>query len=504
MTTLDERVNPNPEKISAPAILFGLLCSIAIAVRLLLMNHEDYLEDDTFITLRFARNIAEGAGYAFNPGEPVYGASSPLYTFLLSIFALIVPKETLPVVALSWSIASIVLAAIVIWKWFPFNIVGRFIAVIGVLGYPRLVYSSISGMEECFILLLICISFAACVRKWEILAAISLGLLLVAKLDTGVWCACLLIAYGLQRKRIPVRAALIAACILVPWLLYAQLTFGSLIPHTIAAKQVAFPYNNSGLADILFALLPQGMQNVTNSAMLGLVLVIVIISTIVFGIRRKNFLILAFPLYCIVYSLVLLASHTSPTLWSRWVVPLWGCLILSGGYVAGIVSERFSIRSSAMRIALPFVLAGCLFVLPFLRSRAANESKPYREVAFHLQQNAKPDESIMLEPIGLIGFESDLYVHDFVGLVTPGVTTARRESGLSNRWYVRYLQIHSPTYVLLRVFEFQTNQFGYGSGYGGGIFNGNERQWFERQYALVFTTSPPELQNAFMLFKRRD
>ncbi len=179
-------------------------------------------------------------------------------------------------------------------------------------------------------------------------------------------------------------------------------------------------------------------------------------------------------------------------------------MIISTGYVIDVVVEKFSVRSNRMRFVLPFVAAGCLFSLPFMRTRSSNESGPYREVAFQLQAIAKPHESIMLEPIGLIGYVSNLYVHDFVGLVTPAVTNARRESGYSDRWYVRYLQVHTPTYVLLRVFEFQKNEFGYGSGYGDGIFKGTEREWFEQHYTSVFASSRPEQQNAFVLFKRRE
>lgn len=501
---MNARVKAFSEKLVNPDFLLGLLCCGAVAVRLLLLSKEDYLEDDTYITLRFARNIGEGAGYAFNPGEPVYGASSPLYTLLLSLFAWIVPKEMLPFVALCWSIASIIVAGIVIWKLFPFHLTGRVVAVIGVLGYPRLVYSSISGMEECFILLLMCISFAACVRKWEMLAAVALGMLLLTKLDTTVWFACLLAANTLHLKRLPTRLPLIAVCVAMPWFVYAQLNFGSIIPHTIAAKQVAFPYNDPRLADIFYALLPQGLQNTTTVSIVGLALLTVVLSTNILAVKRKDFLILAFPSYCIMYSLILVNSHTSPTVWSRWLVPLWGAVIISTGYVMDIAAERLSVRSPIIRFVLPVVAAGCLFILPFMRSRPANESGPYREVAVRLKDIAKSHESIMLEPIGLIGYVSNLYIHDFVGLVSPAVTNARRESGYSDRWYVRYLRVHSPTYVLLRVFELQENEFGYGSGYGDGIFKGTEREWFEQHYVSVFLSSRVEQQNAFVLFKRRD
>src|SRR5712691_5807589 len=40
--------------------------------------------DDSWIHLHFARNIAEGAGFSFNPGVPVAGSTAPLWTLLLA------------------------------------------------------------------------------------------------------------------------------------------------------------------------------------------------------------------------------------------------------------------------------------------------------------------------------------------------------------------------------------------------------------------------------------
>src|ERR1041384_6402212 len=45
----------------------------------------DYSPDDTYIYMQYARNISSGNGFAFNPGEPSYGVTSPLWVFLLTI-----------------------------------------------------------------------------------------------------------------------------------------------------------------------------------------------------------------------------------------------------------------------------------------------------------------------------------------------------------------------------------------------------------------------------------
>src|SRR5919197_4892312 len=43
--------------------------------------------DDSWIHLHFARNLAEGAGFAYNPGVPVAGSTAPLWTLLLAAVA---------------------------------------------------------------------------------------------------------------------------------------------------------------------------------------------------------------------------------------------------------------------------------------------------------------------------------------------------------------------------------------------------------------------------------
>ena len=44
--------------------------------------------DDSWIHLHFARNLAEGLGFAYNPGRPIAGSTAPLWTLLLAAGAL--------------------------------------------------------------------------------------------------------------------------------------------------------------------------------------------------------------------------------------------------------------------------------------------------------------------------------------------------------------------------------------------------------------------------------
>ena len=46
--------------------------------------------DDSWIHLHFARNLAAGAGFSYNPGTPIAGSTAPLWTLLLGAGGLVV------------------------------------------------------------------------------------------------------------------------------------------------------------------------------------------------------------------------------------------------------------------------------------------------------------------------------------------------------------------------------------------------------------------------------
>ena len=56
----------------------GLALGFAI-VLILSWPLRHHVVDDTFVHLQFARHLAQGSGPVFNPGEHVYGCTSPLW-----------------------------------------------------------------------------------------------------------------------------------------------------------------------------------------------------------------------------------------------------------------------------------------------------------------------------------------------------------------------------------------------------------------------------------------
>ena len=64
----------------------ALIVLIALALRAIYAAGNPTL-DDAFITFRYVRNLARGIGFVYNPGERVLGTTTPLFTLLLTPFA---------------------------------------------------------------------------------------------------------------------------------------------------------------------------------------------------------------------------------------------------------------------------------------------------------------------------------------------------------------------------------------------------------------------------------
>ena len=60
-----------------------------MALTLLLAIHNRFIQDDAFISFRYAQNLAEGKGLVFNIGERVEGYTNFLWTCLLSLSFLV-------------------------------------------------------------------------------------------------------------------------------------------------------------------------------------------------------------------------------------------------------------------------------------------------------------------------------------------------------------------------------------------------------------------------------
>lgn len=203
--------------------------------------------DDAFIPLRFARNVIEGHGPVFNPGEAVEGFSSPLH-LLVSIFVVAVPVSQKLLLA---KLASVLFGAAAVWcalrtiaalrmPWWA-QVVGALLVGTSV---PLAVASS-NGLETSLVAALVTATVLVVVRwgsdRWVLLGLLGSGIVLAR--PEGVLTVALMAAATAaiaERGRIlpAIRwaafPAATAALVLAARLAY----YGDVVPNTYWAKRL--------------------------------------------------------------------------------------------------------------------------------------------------------------------------------------------------------------------------------------------------------------------------
>jgi len=212
-----------------------------------------HLYDDAYITLRYARSIADAHAFVFNPGERVLGTTTPLFT--LAIAALHMGSgisfETL---AFALAVAGHAAAAALIALFgcrCGFAIAGVLAGVLYAVA-PVAVGPTLGGMETS---LFTAAALAALMpptcplRTWQNIVAAAAVLLR----PEGVLVALLRIAAAWRTgRRAAWRTALVIAVCTLPWIVFATTYFGSPLPQSVLAKWAAAGHASAWRASEFF------------------------------------------------------------------------------------------------------------------------------------------------------------------------------------------------------------------------------------------------------------
>ena len=160
-----------------PLFVPGCLFVFAVVVRLL---PGERMVDDAYITFRYARNIVNGIGFVYNPGERVMGTTTPLYTLLMAGLSFLLRTDTYPSIAI-WVNALADGATCALLVPLGQAISGRrHVGIAAGLLYaiaPFSVTFAIGGMETSVFVLLLCLTALLYLRDsiyWPLIAALAL------------------------------------------------------------------------------------------------------------------------------------------------------------------------------------------------------------------------------------------------------------------------------------------------------------------------------------------
>ena len=249
------------------------------------------LIDDAYITLDYARNVAEHLHWGLIPTEESNTATSPLNVILLAAatWVGVVTGELRPVLGLE--ILTVVLsAAMAVWA----AQIARRIGVSGFwsLAVLALVFAnpfvnSALGLEVVPIAAFLngLTAQAVCGRRpaFGVLA----GLLVLTRPDLGIVVAVVYLATPAMRHRFWV-APLTALAVALPWWVFSWYHFGSAVPTTYVIKTLQKSFGDATFANGLWKMWELGLRLPLAIALVPVAVgLVTVVCLLVAGVRRK-------------------------------------------------------------------------------------------------------------------------------------------------------------------------------------------------------------------------
>ncbi len=411
--------------------------------------------EDQLIVLRYARNLAEGNGLVYNAGERVMGFTTPLFTVLSSVFVVLGRDE-----AAAWQngfgllcmLGTAALAARLLVRLGAGAAAPLAVAL--VTFNPAVAYSYLYlGMEVHLFALLFLLTLDLHLSERITAAAVASALLFLTRPEGALLSGMLIAHRWLRRRQAPVAPALAALAMAVPWLLFAALYYGDVLPKTLGAKEgesIVSPWRYLDLVREVYVEAGGSLLAAWSPWLAGTIAgPLLLLALLVAGgaalLRRRATLwpLIAFPL-CSLLGYAAIGSLPGYT-WHYYTLNVLGAFLLALGVHACLVGTGRLFRQAAellpatVRIAprrrrIPAVLLTAIPILalslPVLRDTSrqtghrveptAREQR-LEDIGRWLAERYEPSTSVLVREIGHIGWVSGLRIVDRGGLVTPGL-----------------------------------------------------------------------------------
>lgn len=406
------------------------------------------LFDDAMISMRYAHNLAEGHGLVWNPGgERVEGFSNPLWVLIMALAHLIAipyPHTSLAIKLLALLLMAANLFAVrKLASLFTQNAFFQLLAVFFAAFYFPLNNWALLGMEVSLIVLLVNLALINAIQNLQNnqtsrLPYLLLGLATLVRVDAAV--ILLALCLGLmfadrQRLRFHLQWTAISLALFIGGqTLFRLFYFGELVPTTAVLKL-------SGISSILRASL--GLRAFLDFVVLSNWVLFLLPFAILPFLRKRGLGILPF----VVLLQVAYNIYVGGDSWEHIgganrfiasVMPLFFiCFALSLEMISQQVRERFNLPGLAqfgLGLAVIAFSVGALINfndmrLPDGHLRWTFQKKlPLRDggerftqVAFALNQIAKPQATIAVVAAGSIPYYSGLESIDLLGKNDPVV-----------------------------------------------------------------------------------
>jgi len=443
-----------------PYLVF-LCLIISILAFIFLCFHYDHIQDDAFISFRYAANFLKGNGLVYNIGERVEG-----YTNFLWIVMLIFSRKILAIdylisarfLGVASGVIIYILVYILIARRRENHHLSLFTAAgVLLLSNLSLPYWSISGLET--------VAFAAAAlaalvaeQRYAGLTPVCLILATLLRPEGALVFAATAINRLIIHRRLPLKLIMQYLLPLAPFGLFKLAYYGSLLPNPFFAKSgVGFEYIASGLEYLWHFISTVGVY--------GIVFVIPLLA-----VKRlwKNYSL--FYLFILVYILYIIWVGGDVLkvyrFWTPIIPPLYFLFVISLWELLSFIGGRFRIifrlsTSLALVMTLLFAVSSYLMSRPHVNMYLDGERLIVDKMHLtgrRLRTFMGPRFSVAASTIGALGYELVGHrVIDILGLTDQFIArNPEKIEGLSSTWKERrfnsrYLLEQQPDFIIFSI-----------------------------------------------------
>lgn len=420
-------------------ILFVLatLCSLALHLSL-----RHYIPDDAYIHFRVVRNFVDFGEPYFNPGQPVYVSSSPLWTLILSLLKLIlVEPSLLAIAAVLNSFLLVGVAAVwggLGWKLTQDKKLGY---IIGVAVGLHCLLVSVSLMETPLALLLGGASLWS-YRELRGLSVVLSTLATCVRPEFTLLTAMIILVNAHQDWRRGFKLLLVSFVSSLPVLIYVLSYFGTIVPHGMVAKSVVYEIGPTLVLLQVLDGITSFTANLTGPSIVYaylLVMLLLAISVIFLSgqklaafFRLEHYLLLCFA-GCLLLSHFIHRAFVFP-----WYVPMFSVPVLFVALQGLRITKGVVYLTLGIGLVLPSVLASSGVGLAALGFRAYHpafmmdaRSRTLLHYARQLQE--KGCQKVLVPEIGATGYGFPGEIIDAVGIASPEILPFYSKSTTEHR-----------------------------------------------------------------------
>ncbi|HOT96248.1 MAG TPA: hypothetical protein PLN61_07895 [bacterium] len=423
--------------------------------------------DDAFISYRYARNCVEGHGLVFNWGERVEGYSNLLWILVLTPFlkAGAGIEWVSKLIGLVCAIAALLTALRLLQRQYGASAATVLLFGVWLASCTGFVYYAISGLETLLYTLLLLLLVRFLMEERHAWAALASALLTITRPEGMLLLLPLVLCAWMGRRPAATAPGAVGQRRRLPWWLYpafpvlflALITlwrwsyYGALLPNTFNAK---IKTHWGVLHYILWH-----SQTFVNYAFKSFAwnewVLVFALFYLLFHLRRRDTAPAA-VLGCLLFFVWFSGSDWMS--FGRFYVPalpLLGLFAWAGISRLGAATADRGIRGPRLKIwlALPILfnlvsfyyadeeLAGGGTINPAMHSR------PHRTIGMWLRNHARPEDQLVVNEIGAIGWYSRLPIIDLIGLTDKTIPTFWKSGDFGA--CARYILSRNPRYIAL-------------------------------------------------------